>query len=311
MIEVRKYTPDLKEKWDQLIKISRADTFLFYRDYMDYHSDRFIDNSLLIYRKGKLEGVLPGNLNETTFYSHQGLTYGGLVTTTKITGTDTLKIFQLVNIELRKQGVRTVIYKPLPLIYHRIPSQEDIYALFRLGAEKTECNISSTIFQNNRIPFTESRKSGIRKSKNCGVIVEESENYELFWPILHYNLNKKHGKTPVHNSSEIQLLKSLFPENIKLFIASHNGNILAGCVLFIMESIIHVQYMACSSDGKQIGALDILLDELINNHFLTRAIFDFGHSNEHMGTYLNENLIFQKEGFGGRGVVYESYRYFL
>jgi hypothetical protein len=26
-----------------------------------------------------------------------------------------------------------------------------------------------------------------------------------------------------------------------------------------------------------------------------------------MGNYLNESLIFQKEGFGGRGVVYNIY----
>jgi hypothetical protein len=311
MIEVRKYTSDQKEKWDQLIKISRADTFLFYRDYMDYHSDRFKDHSLLIYRKGKLEGVLPGNLNGTTFYSHQGLTYGGLVTTEKITGTDTLKIFQLISNELKNQGIETVIYKPLPFIYQKIPSQEDIYALFRLGAEKTECNISSTIYQNNRIPFPESRKSGIRKSKISGVKVETSEDFEMFWPILHSNLNNKHGRTPVHNVSEIKLLKSLFPENIGLYIATLRSEVLAGCVLFIMKNIVHVQYMACSLEGKQIGALDILLNELINKHFLATPIFDFGHSNENMGTHLNENLIFQKEGFGGRGVVYESYRFML
>jgi len=30
-----------------------------------------------------------------------------------------------------------------------------------------------------------------------------------------------------------------------------------------------------------------------------------------MGMHLNEQLIFQKEGFGGRGVVYETYKYNL
>jgi hypothetical protein len=28
-----------------------------------------------------------------------------------------------------------------------------------------------------------------------------------------------------------------------------------------------------------------------------------------MGRYLNNALIFQKEGFGGRGIVYEIYEY--
>ena len=311
MLEVRKYTPELKSQWDHLIRISRADTFLFYRDYMDYHSDRFSDYSLLIYRKGNLEGVLPGNVTGSTFYSHQGLTYGGLVSTKKITSKEILEIFQLVNNELKHQGVNTVIYKTLPFIYHKTPSQEDVYALFRLGAEKIECNISSTIFQSNKIPFTESRKSGIRKSRNCGVLVEESENFDSFWSVLNYNLNNKHGKTPVHNVSEIKFLKSLFPKNIALYIASLENEIVAGCVVFVMGNVIHLQYMACSPGGKKIGALDILLDELINKYFIDKPIFDFGHSNEQKGTYLNENLIFQKEGFGGRGVVYESYKYIL
>ena len=309
MIEVVRYSPELKEKWDQVIKSSRVDTFLFYRDYMDYHSDRYIDHSFLFYRKGKLEGVLPGNLNGSTFFSHQGLTYGGLVTSIKITATDTIKIFQLVNNDLKQAGVNTVIYKPLPLIYHKVPSQEDVYALFRLKAEKIECNLSSTIFRNYKVLFTESRKSGIRKSMNSGVLIEESENYDEFWPVLHLNLINKHGKEPVHNISEIKLLKSLFPNNIALFVANYNKEVVAGCILFIMKNIVHVQYMACNLAGKQIGALDLLLDEVINNYYANKPVFDFGHSNEQMGSYLNENLIFQKEGFGGRGVVYDCYKY--
>ena len=35
--------------------------------------------------------------------------------------------------------------------------------------------------------------------------------------------------------------------------------------------------------------------------------FDFGTSNEDMGRYLNEGLIYQKEGFGGRAVCYDWY----
>jgi hypothetical protein len=59
------------------------------------------------------------------------------------------------------------------------------------------------------------------------------------------------------------------------------------------------------------GALDLLFHELINNYYVDYPIFDFGQSTEQNGNYLNGGLIFQKEGFGGRGAVYETYRYTL
>jgi uncharacterized protein (DUF486 family) len=41
--------------------------------------DRFQDYSLLIFEEDKLIAVLPANRVGETVYSHQGLTYGGLV----------------------------------------------------------------------------------------------------------------------------------------------------------------------------------------------------------------------------------------
>ena len=76
-----------------------------------------------------------------------------------------------------------------------------------------------------------------------------------------------------------------------------------------MENIIHVQYISASEQGKALGALDLLFDELINCTFSHIPLFDFGQSTENSGLLLNNNLIFQKEGFGGRGVVYDIYKY--
>ena len=311
MIEIKNYNKEDKKEWDGLIKRSRADTFLFYRDFMDYHSSRFKDHSFLIFRKGKLEGLLPGNIQNDIFYSHQGLTYGGLITTTKMTTIDVIRAFELINNCLRETGVTEVIYKPLPFIYQIIPAQEDIYALFRLKAEKIACNISSTIFQKNKIAFVESRKAGIRKGKRSEITINETQNLESFWKILENNLKSKFEKKPVHSINEIKLLKSFFPANIKLYTASKNDKVLGGVLLFIMNRVIHVQYIAASQEGKENGVLDLLFDELINHIYAHIPVFDFGQSTEKMGDYLNEQLIFQKESFGGRGIVYETYKYSL
>jgi hypothetical protein len=309
MFEIKVYSADYKSEWDSFIKNSKNGTFLFFRNYMDYHADRFDDLSFLFFKKGKLEAVLPGNSKDKTYYSHQGLTYGGLILSSKLSTIDVLAIFELLNRTLKVKGIERIIYKQIPLIYHRIPAQEDIYALFRNNAIKIGCNISSTIYQNNKLKFIESRKSGVRKGTNAGVAIRESNNYDLFWPILNQNLENKHGKTAVHSLKEMNYLAQSFPENIKLYIASLQDEIIAGTVLYITDIVVHVQYISANERGKEVGALDCLFNHLINDNLFSASIFDFGQSTENMGNYLNENLIFQKEGFGGRGIVYDVYEY--
>lgn len=309
MIEIVRYNSDLKKDWDYLLTKTRVDTFLFYRNFMDYHANRFSDCSFLIYRNGKLEALLPGNISNNIFHSHQGLTYGGIVLTPKMTTIDVLETFEKINSALKSNGINEAIYKPLPIIYQLYPSQEDIYALYKLNAIKIGCNISSTIFKFNKLPFNESRKSGIRKAIREGVIVKQSDNFASFWEILETNLLKMHGTKPVHSINEISYLINKFPNSIKLFICIFKDQIIAGSVLFVMKNIVHVQYISADETGKTFGALDLLFDNLINTVYADKQYFDFGQSTEQMGEFLNENLIFQKEGFGGRGVVYDIYKY--
>ena len=73
------------------------------------------------------------------------------------------------------------------------------------------------------------------------------------------------------------------------------------------ETVAHAQYIASSKEGTEVGALDGLFDYLINERYSDKKWFDFGISTEQGGTYLNEGLVFQKEGFGARAVVYDQY----
>lgn len=116
---------------------------------------------------------------------------------------------------------------------------------------------------------------------------------------------------PVHSLAEISLLKSRFPENIRLFLCLEGQMPLGGTVVFETGRVLHVQYISANEDGKAKGALDILFDFLINERYAEIPVFDFGQSTEKMGTILNEKLIFQKEGFGGRGVMYNTYEYLI
>lgn len=82
MIQIKPYTKDSKTLWNDFNASAKNGLFMFDRDYMDYHSDRFSDHSLMFYEDEKLLALLPLNLKDDTLYSHQGLTFGGFITST-------------------------------------------------------------------------------------------------------------------------------------------------------------------------------------------------------------------------------------
>ncbi|MBO6253533.1 MAG: GNAT family N-acetyltransferase [Bacteroidaceae bacterium] len=312
MYRAELYDSSKKADWNAFVDRAKNSIFLFKRDYMEYHSDRFSDYSLMIYRKDKLFALLPANRVEDTVYSHQGLTFGGLILDSKAMVADVIDTFSYMNEFFKSEGIKKVVYKTLPYIYANLPSEEDRYALFRTtNAQLVARNIASVIYQDNKIKFIESRKSGIRKAKNNNVEVVKSDDYAAFWDILNENLRNKYGAKPVHELSEILLLKERFPDNIQLYLATKDDVAIGGTVLYITNRVAHTQYISASETGKELGALDILFDYIINTEYVNYPIFDFGTSNEDNGHVLNEALIFQKQGFGGRGVIYDIYEYTL
>lgn len=311
-MEIRRYRREDKELWNSFVSKARNATFLFDRNYMDYHADRFDDNSFMFYHKGKLKAVLPANVAGDTLYSHQGLTYGGLLLDKKATVEDVLECFDSLNSWLRENGISKVVYKALPWIYQQYPSQEDLYALtWKCKAQLISRDIASTIVVDNKLKFAESRKSGIRKALSLNIEVGESNDVDGFWHVLEDNLGNRYNAKPVHTASEMKLLMSRFPNSIKLYVAKMNGEIVGGTLIYVTPQVVHTQYISASLEGKKHGALDLLFDYIINKVYANCRYFDFGKSTEQGGAYLNEPLIFQKEGFGGRGVCYDWYQWEL
>ena len=305
------YTQDLEQSWNDFINSSKNATFLHDRRYMDYHSDRFVDCSLLFLEGDKVVACLPASYDAEHFAvtSHGGLTYGGLLVSCKTSTRVVLEMFNLM-VKYYKDvlSAKQLIYKPIPYIYHSYPSDEDLYALFRLNARLVGRGISSAILLNDKLPFTESRKCCIRKAKRENLIITETKDIRSFWLILSHVLKSRHSASPVHSFEELELLMNRFPNNIKLYATySKEGFMIAGTVLYIAANTVHVQYMASNDEGVTMGALDLLMEHLISNIYSNFHYWDFGVSTEQGGSYLNEGLIFQKEGFGGRAVCYDTY----
>lgn len=312
MFEIVRYTADKAEEWNKFVAESKNGTFLFDRHYMDYHSDRFEDYSLMFYRNGGLYALLPANREDNILWSHRGLTYGGIIMNAESTAARIQQLFRELNDYLRADGFIKVVYKPVPHIFHRIPSEEDIYSLFSVcDAKLIDRSISSTLILQYPLKWHRDRRYGINKAKAHDVTVDESMDLKGFWEVLTFNLKNKYDSCPVHSLEEIELLHDRFPQQIRLFTASKDGKVLGGTVLYITSTVVHTQYISANLEGKQWRVIDALFDYLLHECDWQQRYFDFGTSNEEDGRILVEPLIYQKEGFGGRGICYDWYEWTL
>lgn len=309
MLVVEKYTASQKSEWDNFLKQSPSGHFMFHRDYMEYHSDRFVDHSLIIRdEKDRVVALLAANELERSLISHQGLTFGGLVFGAKPSASIVVDSVASVKQYMLDNGFKELTYKALPYIYSMLPFQEDLYALFQEGAALFRRDISSTIDLGKVPKYSKGRKWTINKARKEGVEVLECDDFSVFWPLLSDVLMKSHGASPTHTLEEIEYLRGLFADNIKLFVARKNNKVLAGCVVYECKEVVHTQYLANSLEGRDVGALDYLVDRLIKEFYVDRKYFDFGISTEDGGKYLNKGLVAQKEGFGARAVVHDFYK---
>lgn len=305
-----KYSDEHKATWDQVVRESKNGNFLHLRDYMDYHAHRFDEQSIIILKHGKPIAVFPCNRVNEKIVSHSGLTYGGLIYGRKLHADDVLELFSRLAIYYRETGATKILYKAVPHLFHNYPAEEDLYALTRVGASLCRRDLSAAIRLDDRIKFSDSRKCTIRRSAKQGVEIREGEFLDEYHKLLTQVL-AKFGSEPVHTLQELQLLKARFSDNIRLFGAFNGDILLAGTIIYDFVHVVHTQYLASSDEGREIGALDFVLAHLIETTFADRQYFSFGISTEQKGRYLNEGLIFQKEGFGARGVVHDFYEWDL
>jgi hypothetical protein len=306
VLTVRPYGPADERTWDAFVRASRTPHFLFVRGYMEYHADRFVDASLLVHDDDRLVGVLPASSHDGEVISHGGLTFGGLVTGPRGSLSDTMGSLDAICAHLHSEGMDRLVYKPLPHIYHRSPAQEDLYALFRSGATLTRRDISSAVLLDNPLSYAKGRRHAVKRGGASGLDVGRDEDFDGFVAVLAQTL-ERHGVQPVHSGAELALLASRFPDGITLWTARHEGQIVAGVVMYVTEVVAHTQYIAATDAGRELGAVDVLVDSLMQSKYADRRWFDFGISTEQDGRYLNIGLARNKESWGARAVAYDWY----
>lgn len=310
-ITVKRYSAADFDSWNRFVADSRNGTFLFDRRYMDYHADRFEDHSLMFCGpKGELLAILPASLHDggRQLRSHGGLTYGGLTVGNNCSAVDVLNFFSLMLDYLRRQGIESVIYKPVPHIYHTQPSDDDIYALFINNASVETVNLATAIDLRNPLPSSRLGKRAAKRMARFGLEVEETSDASLFWQIIVDDRREHHNAVPVHSLDEIQMLHDHLPDKVRFFTCRNRDGIEAGAVVYDDRGVLHLQYAAATARGKETYAVDAIYHELLSRIAPGRRYFDFGTSNEDAGRYLNAGMVRHKEEFGGRSVAYPAYR---
>jgi hypothetical protein len=309
-MKIIKYENSWSEKWNHFIDHSKNGSFLFKRNFMEYHSDRFEDHSLLVVDDQKIIAILPANIKGPILYSHQGLTYGGLIVGMDIKMPIILQAFKYLLQFLHEIGVNKLILKNIPHIYHRYPADEIEWALIRIKAVLYRIDSTLTIDNRFPLPYQERRNRSIKKAEKISPIIKtnESDGFDKFWQeVLVPNMLKKHNLKPVHNLAEIKMLASQFPANIKQYNIYINNQIMAGCTMFLNQTVAHAQYISGTDEGRSNGCLDYLFNYLIKEEYSSYPYFDFGNSNEDAGTKINFGLMDWKEGFGARAVSHDFY----
>ncbi|MDP3010612.1 MAG: GNAT family N-acetyltransferase [Methylococcales bacterium] len=310
-IEIVSYSQFYEAAWEKFCAGAVNATFLHTRRFLNYHGERFNDLSVLIMDSGKLVGVFPAaeSLTDTHLViSHPGITYGGIVHQGRLSGIRMLEVLTALSEHYQKTGYHRLQYKAVPFIYAITPAQDDLYALFRLGAERIRCDLSCTIDLANRQPLSERRKRGLKKAQKVVTLSSDSNLLTELWAVIEQNLARKHNAKPVHSLTELSLLKEYFPDQITTRCALIEGRVEAGVIFFNSSSVWHAQYIAASESAYNISALDAVFDAaIIEAQRMDVRYFDFGTSNEDGGQVLNDGLYRYKSEFGGGGVAHEFY----
>ncbi|MGZ3932059.1 MAG: GNAT family N-acetyltransferase [Bacteroidia bacterium] len=300
MIEIVPYSPELKEKWNAFLKTADNGNFLFDRNFMEYHSHRFTDASVMLFEESLLVAIFPANKKDNVVYSHQGLTYGGLVLSERRNVRKLMQYYHAVFSHYRQAGVTELLYKPFPNYLAATHNDLEHFVMNTLKAEVTRVDTSFVIDLKNELKFQERRRRSIKKGEKNKTEAKVDDDFSAFWnSILVPNLRDKFGSSPVHSLEEIQLLHSRFPEQIRQANAYVNGEIAAGATLMDFGSHIHCQYISSNDFGRDSGAIDYLFNYLIHLYQPSKLNFSLGTANN-SGNDINFGLTEWKEGWGAR-----------
>ncbi len=279
--EVVRYRDGMKEDWDSCITQAKNGNFLFLRDYMDYHRDRFDDHSLLFASAGRTIACLPAHRIDDVLCSHRGLTFGGLVMHEAVRLSDVRAIFRALLSHMKSEGMRTLYYRHMPHPYHRLPAEEDIFVLSGLGARVVETKATCVVPAGMSALYSQ---DGVRRVVNrfgrSGLTLRRSFDFAAYMVLCEDYLWRRRAAKPVHSGGELERLAARFPDNIQLYVVERGSDTEGGVVIYRNAACARSQYLAQSASGQRARIIPAIYDHILNSVLPQGTMFDFGHSTD-------------------------------
>jgi len=267
---------------------------------MDYHNDRFEDFSILIYKNKSLVGLIPANRLKNTVYSHQGLTYGGLLLETNSKVLFLEEIMTAVKKFYKDNGVTDFQLKSFPSgypHYQTIP----ISSFFKNSKSKIITTYKSLAIDYSKgVKIHKTKLKHQRKGLERGLEIRLDNDFKTFWTeVLIPKLKDRYQTKPVHSLDEIEQLHSFFPDKILQFNVYLQDKILGGITIYNKGAVVKSQYSATTFEGQNNYAIDVLFLYLIN-HFknIGTQFFCMGTVTTNDSLGYNPGLLKQKQELG-------------
>lgn len=316
-LSFRRFFSADRDSWESFVRESNNGTIFHERKFLSYHPDgRFDDHSLVIEKKGKILALLPAaaalrdGLN--CLVSHPGSSYGGPVYRADLSIRDAFSIVQGLVDHSKKEGFQRLQLTLPPAIYQQRVSNYIDFALVKSGFSYQKREVSSMLNiedspEENLARFKPSHRTALRRAQKQGVEIRESDDFSSFYSILKQNLKIRHEVQPTHSLPELERLRKLYPNAIRLFGAFHEGQMVAGVVNFnANRNVALAFYISHDENHQHLRAVNLLFYEIIRwcNERDFRYL-DFGIFTVNMDP--NFGLGRFKENFGASGVFRDTF----
>lgn len=302
-ISVRRYRPECEVEWNEFLLNARNRSFLFNRSYMDYHKDRFADHSLMILRGDQLIGVLPVNEIDSELFSHNGLTFGGLIVHDNFRLEHAFETFEAIIRYGRGAGLRRLTYRPAPHCYCKPATEEDLVAICRLGGSVIDVKPMSVLHPQAVAEVRVSRPTEIRRAERQGILIATDYDWDGFIRICSETLAHRHGAQPVHSGAEMAMLAARFPDNIQLIGARQRGVLIGGLIVYENRCCDRLQYIGVVEEQRRNGVLSALQCHAVERASKRQTWLDFGPSVDPATDTVNFGMTFAKESYGARTIA--------
>jgi Acetyltransferase (GNAT) domain len=318
-IIIHEYKPKYREEWDRFVDESNIGTMFHKQAFLDYHTPGRFEFFNLMFRRGdQLVGVMPAGLkdNGTVLWSPVGASYGSVVVK-DISFEISLEIIDAL-LDYSKDRFKEIFLIPPPFIYNKIYNQHLEYSMMYRKFD----------FENHYISHAVDLKLGDDCLDNCDkktrqtvrkllanddLQMRESNTMEEFFPILVEN-KARHNVQPTHSLEDLNRLKELTPDNLKLIMIDYKGEPIAGSLLFLANNKVALCfYLMMKYDFKHLKPVVLAQYESVRwaqengYHWYDIGVSQDTAAEDPMTPAMS--LIHFKERFNARGIFRSTFHY--